>query len=612
MSVAVSRHPASTVVIDDEVFFLAKDPKSRAPMWLPRQVQTQEGDPARPRRFRWNDWSRGIGDSRGAFRGSVEHCENVFLGLIGRVLPGPAIGVITTSLDGPVACFEEVTAPANRVLAGGGTKIAEINPATHAVATTATMPGGQVMSLQRFYDQVAVALGDSQQFYRRDASGTYSASTTTSDTNGDYRYARAFGLRGSDLVRGWGNKWSTCSSGNFYGVNGNWSADYPIGDPAGKILQVFSHNRWDYVLKEEGLYSFDQETSDEANLLTDLEAFRSPENRWYARWHDQLLICSLAGLYRYLQQGAARPVGVEELELNEGPLQNAFPTAAIAFGKWAYVAWHVAATNTTYVVMHRKAREGDATLGSPVTPVCIIDTFSGRCNAMWITSLGANGPELYFGRGTSVAWLELTRDGRPAAYRTSGTMQVAFAPTDLGEPMTVKYLRGLEFVARNVASGRTLQWAARCDGGSWSDVGAAVTAVTATYGERYWTPGTNDSGRVVQLRVTLTNDSATSPVELRDVVLNYESRPVMTSGAVAVFRLRDFDEEEGVTSRLTAREMRERLMGYCEAGAVTLTDPYGDTYEAGLSMFEGEPSWRYEGQEPQEQVQLLVRRLDYA
>lgn len=610
MSVPTTREAAFAVMINNEPFFLAKDERG-APQWHPRQVATQEGDPTRPRRFRWNDWSRGLGDSRGAFRGSVEHCEGAFLGLVGRILPGPQISTIETNHDGVVQCFEEVTLPANRILAGGGTKVVEINPTTHAVAATQTMPGGTVMSMQLFHSQVAIALGDSQQFYRRLADGTYAVSTTTSDSNGDYRYARAFGLKGSSLVRGWGYKWSVCDSADFYAANGNWSADYPIGDPNGKINQVFSHNRWDYVLKDEGLFSFDQDTSEEANLLTDFEVFRSSENRWVTRWHDQLLVCSLAGLYRYLQQGAARPVGAEELELNEGVLQNTFPTAASTFGRWAYVAHYRPSTNTTYLVMHRKAREGDATFGSPVTAVCVIDSFTGRCNAMHLTSMGVNGPEMYYARDTDVSWFELTRDGRPAKYRTSGTIQCDFAPNDLGNPMTIKYARGFEFVGRNASATKTIQWACAFDDGGFNNVGAPVTSLN-TFAQRFFVPGVNDSGRVVQPRLTLTNDSETTPPEIRDVVLNYEERPFMTDGALAVFRLRDSDAEGDYSSRLTAKQMREALLAAMDDGYVDVVDPYGNSYKAGLSMFEGEPGYTYEGQEPQESVRVLVRRLDYS
>lgn len=604
-----TRHLPASLLVDGEPLFLAKDDKG-APLWRARQVVTQEGDPTVPRRVRYNDWSRGLGDSRGVFRGAVEHCAFAFLGLIGRILPAHAVTVITTNANGPVAAMEEVTVPARRILVGGGTNVVEVDPTTFGVTATATMPGGTVRSLQLFHNEVAIALGNTQQFFRRDATGAYLASTTTTGPGGDYRFASAFGLSGSSLARGHRNFWSKCDAANFHGVNGNWSVDYRVGDPNGNINQVFDHNRWDYVLKDEGLFSFDPENSEAANLLTDLRAFRSPENRQYAQWHDQLLICSFAGLYRYLQQGAARTAGAEEMELNEGVLADTFPTAAIGFGKWAFVAHFRASTNITYLVMHRRAREGDATFGVPLTASSVLFEFSGRCNAMRLVTVGSS-PQLWFGMGGNVGVITLTRDGRPQTYQTANVTRVDFSPTDLGSPMTVKFARSIECVGRNVDAGRTVQWRARFDGGAWQPVGPAITSLTNTFAQRFWTPGTNDSGRVLQLAVELTNNSGSSPPEVRDAFLNYEERPILVDGAICVLRFRDFDAEGDIASRRTAREMREFVQGLLDGPPRTLVDPYGNTYRAAFAVFEGEPNFAYAGLAPQEAAELQIRRLDY-
>ncbi len=624
MSGTTSRQATAVVTINGQPFFLAKDDKSGMPLWEKRESLTQEGDPTQHRRRHWNDWSRGIGDSRGVFQGALEHCEKAFLGLMGRALPGPAIATITTGNASDIVCFEEVTAPANRLLAGGGLKIHEIDPAAHTVSVTQTFGAGTVLSMQLFIDQVAIALGDATQFQRRSAAGAYSASTVTSDANGDYRYARAFGLSSEgDLTRGRGASWSKCAAADFYATNGNWTAEYSIGDASGKINQVFGHNRWDYVLKDEGLYSFDQVQSKESNLLTDLIAFRSAENRAFGRWYDPILLCSLAGLYRYVQQGAARTVGVEEQELNESVLVNAYPTAVTAFGKWAYVAWYRPANGKTYIVMHRRARNGDASFDSPLTAVSIIDDFTGYCRAMRICSLSGT-PELYFARGGDVSYMVLTRDGRPAAYRTTGTTKIMFAPSDLDSPMTVKYFRGVEFAGRNAGGLGTFQWLAAMDGGAFNNVGAAVAGLTNNFGQSFWTLGANDSGRVVQLEVDIVNGSATAPTELRDVFLNYEERPIVVEGALAIFRLRDFDGEGDVSTRLTAKEQREALEAFLSAGPVTIVDPYGDTWTGAISSYlmvhirygdltvGGQGQSVFEGNQPQEQIQLVFRQLEYA
>lgn len=599
MSVVAGAQPAAVVAINGIPFFLAKDERQRVAVKL-RQVPTQEGDPTIPQRRRWNDWSRGLGDSRGVFRGAVEYAEYAYLPT-GRILPGPAVTQIETNLDGDVMDIVEVTAPANRVIAIGGTKAAEINPATHAVATTATLTG-TLLSAQLWDDQLAVAAGDSVDYYVRDNAGTYAQNSIS-------KKSRAFGLDGTgQLFRGYGDAVSKCSAANITSVN-NWSADYAIGDPSGLVHQVFGHNRWDYVLKSEGLYSFDEDTSKEANVLTDLADFQNVENRQIGRWHDLIFVCSFAGLYRYMQQGAARTVGIEEVDLNESELSAVYPTAFAAFGHWAYVAYYKASTNVTYIVMMRRTlADGDTGAGSPFTICSVVDRFTGLCRAMRISDLPTD-TELFYGAGGDVRYFALTRDGRPASYQTGNTVTVRFAPTDFGSPMTLKCFRGLEVIARNPGS---IQMKAALDGGSDNNVGTAITSVSGGYAEKFWTRGTNDSGRVLQVVAAVTNASATAPTEIRDVVVNYEERPEMVQGWILGLRFRDFDTEGGIVSEKTGRELRELLEGHLDGAMVEFTDPYGEVYAARFSTFEGDLGDWFPGHEAQVDAAIAVRRLDYS
>lgn len=588
-------------------FFLAKA-KDGAPLWQYQQVQTQEGDPTLPRRRRINDWSRGLGDSRGVYQGAVEHCEYAFLGRMGRILPSHTINSVTSFVahSADITSIIEVTAPANRILVGGGTKVSEINPSTHTLSTSRTVSGGGVLSMCRYIDIVAIALGDSADFEYRNAAGSYAVNSISLK-------ARAFGISGEgDLARGYTYKWSKCSDPDFYSVGGNWSADYDIGDKSRMVTQVFGHNQFDYVLKEEGLYTFVQQNSKEANQLTDLIAFASAENRAYGRWSDWIMVCTTAGLYRYISQGAARPVGAEVHELSESVLQDTYPTAFVGNGVWAYEARYNATLDKTYLCMLRRSADGDATYGSPVVTNSIIDVFTGKCRAMHISSL-TGSPELYYAKGASVAYIALTRDGKPSVFQTGNTTKVYMPPSDFGSPMTMKYFRELEIVGRNFAAGRTCQAKAAMDGGSYNNVGSALAALTANYGHVYWTRGTNDSGRVMQLEVDLANDSTSTPTEVRDIIIAYEERPILVDGAVATFRCRDGDAEEGISAAYpTALATRQAIEALLDGAPVTLIDLDGNSYVCGFTAYEGEVAYERTGLPPQSDVKVQIRRLDYS
>lgn len=601
MSVPVNRQPTGTIEIADLPYFLAKDETGNA-TWRPMRIQTQEGDPTVPRRFRWNDWSRGMGDSRGVFRGSVEYAENAFLPL-GRILPGPKVTEIALGLDGVVNDILEVTVPAHRVLVCGGTKVEEINPATDAIADTETL-SGTLMSMALWKgDQVVVAAGDSVDYYIREADGDYVQNSIS-------KKARAFG-RGTDntLVRGFANTWSRCDAQNVTSVD-NWTTDYPIGNDFGMVNQVGAYNRWDYVLKDDGFYSFNEDAdSNESSLIGDLESWPSPDNRYWFPWAAHLFVCTRAALYRFIQQGAARPVGIENAALNESELVDTYPTAGVAFGDYGYEA----RTNgtSTWIVMFRRSMDGDANMGSPYTPVSVIDKFTGECRVMRIITRTAT-PEVWYGAEQEVRYFNVSPDGRPSVYRDSGSLKVDFAPTDLGSPGTLKYFRGLEIIGRNAASGRSIQMAASMDDGSFNNVGTAVTALTNGYVERFWTPATNDSGRVLQLRATLLLNSTSVAPEIRDLFVNFEERPIMVEGAVFALRFRDHDSEGDVADRRTALEQRQAFEALLEAGPIEIIDPWGLTKYVALSRYEGDVRFWYRGDEPQFDIAVAMRVLEYA
>ena len=265
--------------------------------------------------------------------------------------------------------------------------------------------------------------------------------------------------------------------------------------------------------------------------------------------------------------------------------------------------------------MVRRAKEGDASFGSPFTVVGIIDKMTGESRAAHVSSFTGQ-PHLYYGAYDGVnhvvRYFRLTRDGVPYEYRETGTMVAEMSPMDFGTPLTMKSFRMVEFIARNVSATQTVQWAAALDGGSYNNVGAAVTSLTSSRGRTFWTRGTNDSGYTMQLKASTLPRSTSAPPEIRDVFVDYEERPDVVPGALAAIRFRDFDGEGDVKSRLTARQMRDLLEGHLDGAMVEITDAYGETYAARISEPQAGMSYWRKGGEPQEEMQITIRKLDYA
>jgi hypothetical protein len=150
------------------------------------------------------------------------------------------------------------------------------------------------------------------------------------------------------------------------------------------------------------------------------------------------------------------------------------------------------------------------------------------------------------------------------------------------------------------------------DGGAYNNVDSALTSLSASFARASWALGSNDSGRVPQLKATLGLDSASTPPEVRDVVLNYEERPVMVPGAVMLLRFVDGDREGPVSPRKSALERRQALEALLDGAPVSFTDPYGSSYTAALAEYQGDITGQSRGLMPEDVVAVTVRSLEYA
>lgn len=599
------RPHANIVFIDGEPFAIAKD--RDVSLWRDIALPSEEGNPGQPMRVIVSDWSRGLGDSHGVVTGGVERAVLAYCGHAGRVFPGPAVSTVSLTLDEPVAAIVEVQDPARRLIALGGRYAKEIN-SSHAVTLTQDFGSGwSVKDAVEYRGAVAIAMGDGNRFWWRNTSGTYAQNTNGTDSAGDYRYADCFGLTSDGhLARGRGSLWSKCITDSFAVGAGSWSAENQVGLKNARILDLLDFQRWDYVLKQDGLYAFDDETIEMVNELPDMAAYPASFARWFT-WYNRLLLCLPAGLYRYVQAGGARAVGLEENRLNLSFARDAFPTAGVAYGTWAYVAYYSPADDKTLIFAMRLAAEGDAAF-SPFTFVYALDEFTGRCNAMAISDISGQ-PTVYFGRNADLGYFALSRNGLPVTYRTSGTQYVQWiVPSEA--PFTRKYLRAVSVDTGGHHTGSAVQVRYSWDGSTWHDLGAAVTANGLA--TRYATPGSNDSGEKLWLRLELANASSASPVYVSGVAVALEERPVHTRGAVCSLRMRDFLVEGGAVSMKTAAEQLDFLRERIELGSCIITDPYGNTWRAAIAEAKGDgiiaPMW----QPAEGTISIVLRELEYA
>ena len=636
--------PAGVVEIDGLPYFLGRVSPAASPdqlggyAWSAIQVPTQEGDPTQPRRMRWDDWSRGIGDSQDHVRGAVEFARRADL-VPGRIAVGPRVIAANVGAElGGAGTFEidDIVPLSINPVAGNQRFIVltkrnvNANQQNSGVAEYTIRDGvfdhhydryiggfgiaEKTMSGQQYGNRVAIALGDQERYWVRTGNQQYVQNTLT-----DPVAARAFGLdRNGELWRGNGNgvaKWApNVTSENIHNEDG-WGTLYDIGDRSRKVTKVFSIDRWDLALKEEGLYVFNDQTSEEANQLADLIAYPSLENRQAFIWYNEVCVTTVGGLYRYNPRGAyCRTVGVEEVETSENVLDGARPTAGVAFGHFVYVAYRNAANNRTYIVRARRSEDYDVDSGgSPLTFIGAVDDFAGECKAMAVIQ-STTGPWVVYNDNGNIRAFGLTATGGYQQREHQQAVEVDLSPSDLGSPFTQKYFRGVEAIVRRATGGRwRLRVLAAMDGSAlFRRVGGDM--VGDGFHEAHWTRDNNDSGREVQLRIQLDPGGAFAGdgrPELHNLVLNYEERPVIVEGAVVGVVARDHHVVGEVVDSRTAQEVREHLEALMDGKPVLVRDPWGNEWAAAVSRYTGEQRWQHEGSDPAYDVQFVLRRLDY-
>ena len=561
------------------------------PAYRTLTVRTQEGDPLIERQERYEDWSRGIGDGRDFIPGGELYATGVHLPL-GRITVGADIGTVSNLETSEITAL---VASGNYVSAAFGTKVYVHTIGSVGWGTAATLPGS-VSSFLHWRGGYLAAVGDDDPYQENDETAVLAGLNSWEANSGDIA-ARALGLSrtsgtGATPVRGRLNHWSRMVPEDE-GLGGEWGAEISIGGE-GLIRQVFSHNYSDYVLKSDGLYSFGQVTDEATNLLGDLETFPSEENRWVAKWHNTLLVCTVAGLYR-IYGGVQRTTGIEECELNTIGYDN--PTAAAGYGRIFYEARKFG--TKTVIIQYRLSRGQETSLDAPFTPISIVDVFDGKCLAMLIHENNGEA-RLWYGAGPGqMRHLRLTPDGSPAVRRSEVAFSmntataivdsrptVALSPTYFGSTDTMKYLRKIELstegagVVRVEVAGETMEGDA-----SEGHIEEYMPATMA--GRRRFSP-------VIKLR-------GANPQVLA-ATFYFGERPITAFGAQFGLRLRD-------RAGQLAYDQLEALRDLTDGPAIKFVDPDGEERTCFVGELEGDVPFQYGGDAPPHDIALTVREV---
>lgn len=517
-------------------FKVARDPKSKARMFKRSVRPTREGDPTTEFAIPFEYGFGGMGATDQAIPGMYDY-GSMDARHYSELWPPPKrVAAQVTGLDFHIgAIFKNAdNTGLHHLYVAGGSKIEKLAYSGLASEGVRTVANGVAAGpAVRMNNKIYLPMGSVAVFQELAVTGTGLISgggapdTWNAGPAGKESTAFGFGFAGDfqSLIRGTATGTiEICPSDLDPKTAGNWAASYQIEKPGNPVNSIVALGKLVYVMGPSGCYTTD-EYGNGVNLTPETEEDNSPTNGIGGRgWHSTILYPHRSGLYQIDGLGT-RPVGLEELPTFNGSIRGRV-TCMAGYGHYLYLGVYDSNTGNSWVISGRQRSNGEPGFGPIVFhSIDVIET-------SYITAM-------YFDAGTDTVpprlWVGFTIIGTPNTYwvskytlgRTGGPdptdsnilyattidKQHYFSANHGGTPHTMKTARVIEVKvnARNQffpeggaepPTTRYFQFAISWDSAdNYNNIGDPIGA-----GNRlesvFFTPGTDDTGRIPKLRLT--------------------------------------------------------------------------------------------------------------
>ena len=415
-----------------------------------------------------------------------------------------------------------------------------------------------------------------------------------------------FCAAGNLLFRSNGRVIDACAAADAT-VAGNWGGDYNVGRVGETITDLLAVGDELGVCTNLNFYLFDGVGVSRPMLGKNKPA--STENGKGALQFFDWTLLPYGGLYRYAGGGAI-PFGPDAIK-GFGPVNGitSEPVKLTHYGldhceNVVYLAAKDS-QSTPYYHLFKGVRE-------PEAERLRLDTLIYTATVIKVVFVDST-PTLWFSYGNNVAYIALTKDGKPEGGTFGQISLVTNTKLYLGETdfgtTAPKRLIALEVQSRNNV-GAHLQLA----GGISRDAGTPTAIGNPFYtdglAELFWTTGTNDTARRMRVYVWWVASADYTPIaaapEIFSVTLRAEVRPeqgdIITMGTILL------DDNDG-----TAEGKLTRLKAAASAStAKKVWDPDGNVIYATVIKVKRAELAAEKGKPPQRAAVVFLRRSDVA
>ena len=372
----------------------------------------------------------------------------------------------------------------------------------------------------------------------------------------------------NELVRASASRMVDKCSANDTDVDGNWTGDYYVGPPGTVITKLVNIGGECGVATTDGFYLWDT-VSVSRQQLPFLGGIRDDENgKGTIVIGNMILVPTVDGYWRLVSGSAAQvgPDSQRDYTPVAGP--SSIPIRLKHYGTdflGTYI-YHACYDGTNYHIIYTQLDPNRATLVGAKWDFLL--TTTTEVKEIKITS----ERQLVFSYGNDLGYIQLSRGGAPEGgnWGQASTTGYFYLPITKMRTEALKRLRLVELQVDDIAANFTFGCGVYRDGATVETVGSAISADGV--GECFWTAGTNDTAREIQLRAYWTGAAGYSPSttapSIRRITLHAEALDEDADLIVCSIKLTG-----------NAKEQKAIIDGHLNAGPMKLKNPFTGTKE---------------------------------
>jgi hypothetical protein len=326
------------------------------------------------------------------------------------------------------------------------------------------------------------------------------------------------------------------------GSSPTWGAGFKVTDLSNPVTSITVFNDSLYIGTERGLYTVVQE-GDFAIYMEDITpAFGNQPSSQNCKpticWWDKMYVPVVGTIFEFGSDGAFKEMGLGALRNNTSEVQGNCVSMAGYKNQTLFACFYNSTEDATYLMRWGGWRVQETNTGTERVFIPgwhgALYKFDGvSVNAMGISDIAGGNPRLWLGDDDGIIHYFVLprynmdwRGDTNCRFNIDNPGEVFLPSIHHGVPYEVKSNMGIALISEGLTASNTITVAYRVDPASSYETTNIVNSgiFTSSPGQRL-NFSVSTVGRLIDIKATLTNTSATSPCVMKAVAIYQAIRP---------------------------------------------------------------------------------------